>query len=168
MWCKNISNRDGNLFFRLFLLLVRETKTQPSRHADVFQLRSVQFKAACHNASKNQSERTAGCRGDVQWFKAHLYRRSPLLSNVAGLKSPHPVSAAWADHPLGPLIFFTDADELAVKNAGCARFTRHAGLLLSAPPQPWLRESSGRFGRWWHFGHQTLNDGVSIGEAYEP
>lgn len=74
------------------------------------------------NLFKSKPNINASMRNDsrlvcIHLCKAHVYHYSLILSSIAGLKPGrvkclHFVSVARADHPLGPLIFFTDADKL--------------------------------------------------------
>lgn len=173
MGSKNVSNREGNQFFKLFLCWLGRWK---------YNRWGVQIFYICNlfNSKQptitHQCEMTACWSGNIHECKAHLYQHSLFLSEIAGLKPGrlkclHSVSGAQADHPLGPLIFFTDTDKLTVKHTRWARLIQHACLLLSAPRQPWLHDSSGTFGSWRHLRDKIWNerpDGVWISEAYEP
>lgn len=107
-------------------------------------------------------EKTAGRYRNIKSSITHLYHHSLFLSYVTGLKPRikclHSVSAALMDHPLGPLISVTDADKLRVKHTCCAGLIQHGRLLLSAPRQPCLHESSGTFNCWWRLRDKTSNE----------
>lgn len=131
---------EREIYFSNYSCVVGEMKIQALRYytAEIFSSQSSLQKRI------DVKRQQAGIE-----FSIHvLYQHSLFLSNIAGLKPGrlkclHFVSGAQADHPLGPLIFFTDADKLTVKHTRCAQLIQHARLLLSAPRQPWLHDSPG-------------------------